>query len=1042
MNRKFIVTLFTIAFICASIKANSEFHSQHQQSFAVNDSVISDSTIARNGSVSATADSVKTDGTSGKKKTKKPELGIEITVMDFLTHQNVDSLECELLWAKDSTFVDSCDVYYVDYRKAAFVNVTIRQLGDYLFRMRADGYRTKYVPFSIKKFHKHELYRQLKDVYMHRLPKEREVDLDEVVVKATKLKFYMDGDTIVYDADAFNLAEGSMLDGLIKNLPGTTITKDGEIMVNGKKVDSMLLNGKDFFDSDRNLLLENLPAYMVKNVQVFERVPEEVKGTAREKTTEKSLVMNVKLKKEYNGGWIANVEGGIGTPYEDNWSGKRDTKFLGRGVALHFDDRSRFSLFFNANNLNDYRNPGENDGEWSPIQQSEGLLTTYKMGVNGMYEFAPQSKYQGSLSGSYTDGDNESMSSGVNFLNKTEYINGQVVESIEPRYFKSYNASRNYRYDIDARNKIDFVKDGNIGGLFKRVYGYFEHYISYNKSNMTSNSAETSLREDVASQLGKSWLDSIMAPTAGELLKKYAINRTMNEAKNMGHNLQTSLRGYGSVTPLYNDKVDFRYSGNIGYSDSQTDTYRHNFLDQTMNGGNLVKQNSFSPNTNSSLNGNYSISSGIQLGKHNISVGYVFSHNKQKSNAPIYTLEKLKEWDDFDSHPMGMLPSEEELLQSMDSYNSKTQTTTQTTHSPQIGYRYYTWMEKSKMSFNFNFDLDFPFAHETMYYWQGGQADDNLKRNTSFVTPNISMYLYGEQSYVYLYGNINTRSPSLVYQLDVKDTLNPLRRNEYNPDLKNSVNYNLNTYWRVKIKRAFLYGNGSFYYTHNQVGSKRVVDSNNATIYKPANIDGNWSLNIKVGADTPLDKGEKWRLRNDLDYRLQNSVDFNGTGTNTNDAERSVVKTHNVRDGLGVTYHPSSKFEIGAKTNIDWQHAEGNRMGFETINTFTFNYGLTTQIELPWNMQIATDLTMYSRRGYKDTGIKRDELVWNARLSKRMMKGKFIVQLDGFDMLGNLSNVRTTLNAQAHSETFYNVIPSYCLLHAIWRFNKNPKKKE
>ena len=70
-----------------------------------------------------------------------------------------------------------------------------------------------------------------------------------------------------------------------------------------------------------------------------------------------------------------------------------------------------------------------------------------------------------------------------------------------------------------------------------------------------------------------------------------------------------------------------------------------------------------------------------------------------------------------------------------------------------------------------------------------------------------------------------------------------------------------------------------------------------------------------------------------------------------------------------------------------------------------------------------------------------NELVWNARLTKRLLRGNLLLQLDGFDLLGNLSNVRRSINAQGKTETFYNVIPSYCLLHVVWRLNVQPKKK-
>ena len=81
----------------------------------------------------------------------------------------------------------------------------------------------------------------------------------------------MKGDTIVYNADAFQLSKGSMLDALIEQLPGAELKDNGVITVNGKQVSSLLVNGKDFFRGDPKVALENLPAYMVNKVKVYEK---------------------------------------------------------------------------------------------------------------------------------------------------------------------------------------------------------------------------------------------------------------------------------------------------------------------------------------------------------------------------------------------------------------------------------------------------------------------------------------------------------------------------------------------------------------------------------------------------------------------------------------------------------------------------------------------------------------------------------------------------------------------------------------------------
>lgn len=103
---------------------------------------------------------------------------------------------------------------------------------------------------------------------MRKQPKERV--LGEAVVKATKIKMVMKGDTIVYNADAFQLSEGSMLDALIEQLPGAELKDNGQITVSGRLVSSLLVNGKDFFRGDAKIALENLPSYMVDKVKVHE----------------------------------------------------------------------------------------------------------------------------------------------------------------------------------------------------------------------------------------------------------------------------------------------------------------------------------------------------------------------------------------------------------------------------------------------------------------------------------------------------------------------------------------------------------------------------------------------------------------------------------------------------------------------------------------------------------------------------------------------------------------------------------------------------
>ena len=119
----------------------------------------------------------------------------------------------------------------------------------------------------------------------------------------------------------------------------------------------------------------------------------------------------------------------------------------------------------------------------------------------------------------------------------------------------------------------------------------------------------------------------------------------------------------------------------------------------------------------------------------------------------------------------------------------------------------------------------------------------------------------------------------------------------------------------------------------------------------------------------------------------------------------------------------------------------GDTQGFQDFDAMDFNYGATAIINLPWNMQLSTDLMMYSRRGYEGSSLNTDDLVWNARLSYTTMKGRLTFMLDAFDILNQINNVTRVVNAQGRVETFTNALPRYALLHVAYKFNIMPKKK-
>ena len=83
---------------------------------------------------------------------------------------------------------------------------------------------------------------------------------------------------------------------------------------------------------------------------------------------------------------------------------------------------------------------------------------------------------------------------------------------------------------------------------------------------------------------------------------------------------------------------------------------------------------------------------------------------------------------------------------------------------------------------------------------------------------------------------------------------------------------------------------------------------------------------------------------------------------------------------------------------------------------------------------------MFSRRGYQSEMMNTDDLVWNAELSRSLLKEKLTLKLTAFDLLHQLSNKQYSVNAQGRTETWTNCIPRYVMLSVAYKFTHTPTK--
>lgn len=149
----------------------------------------------------------------------------------------------------------------------------------------------------------------------------------------------MHGDTVVYDVSSFSLPVGSRLRELLLRLPGVEVTSDGTIKAQGLNISCLLLNGRDFFSGNRTIVLDNLPADVLLDIRVYDRVKKDEEDTGLRSHTER--VMDLSTAPNNNRGWFADITA----------AGGYDRRYSGNASASRFDEQHQHMITVALDNL-------------------------------------------------------------------------------------------------------------------------------------------------------------------------------------------------------------------------------------------------------------------------------------------------------------------------------------------------------------------------------------------------------------------------------------------------------------------------------------------------------------------------------------------------------------------------------------------------------------------------------------------------------------------------------------------------------------------
>ncbi len=164
--------------------------------------------------------------------------------------------------------------------------------------------------------------------------------LETVEIEKIKKRAELNGDTLELNPEAYKVNNDATAEDLLEKMPGIVIS-DGKVQAQGEDVKEVLVDGKPFFGGDPNTVLKNLPAEVIKKIQVFDQESQQDQLTGFN-TGNTTKTLNLTLKEEFKNGAFGKAYAGYG--YEDKYR-------VGGNINL-FKDKKRITFIGQSNNIN------------------------------------------------------------------------------------------------------------------------------------------------------------------------------------------------------------------------------------------------------------------------------------------------------------------------------------------------------------------------------------------------------------------------------------------------------------------------------------------------------------------------------------------------------------------------------------------------------------------------------------------------------------------------------------------------------------------
>ena len=618
--------------------------------------------------------------------------------------------------------------------------------------------------------------------------------LDNVVIKSEAPPITIKKDTLEFNAASYKVRPDSNVETLLKQLPGFDVGTDGKVTVNGREVNQVLVNGKTFFDKDGAIALKNLPAEIIKKIQVSDFKTKKEELSKQESTSDYSSI-NITIDEKKNKGYFGKILGGYGS----------DERYESSLLLNFFNNKQKISVLASSNNINstgfamdevfDNMGGGRNSkGNGGSSGGGKGITQSNLVGLNYSDDWTEKLMAMGSYNFSNSINNNESKSDQVSFL-----PTGNIATSADSKTRNestSNNVNLELEYKIDPSTRLVIVP-------------------KVNQSRSNGNSSSSSASEDENGvALNESNAKSFSEST----------NTSFTNTINFNKAFKKKSRNFSVVFDNNNSNTDadaLNLSKTVFYKDNKPNDDRN--------------QKSINKNKNDtySLELEYTEPVTDSL---RIRFGSDFDWNNDMKDAKTFDYNATSQ-------------SYSSLNDSLSNYT----TSKQNSFSPKVGI---TW-QKSKFTVNLNTRTALiQFDNHSLYL--NNATDLNKKYALPYGDFQIRYKFSRSKnlSFKYDYSNALPSAVQLMPVLNLSNPLNTLIGNpNLKPIEKNSANFSFRNYDFRTRSGYSLYVKGDYY--NNDVVSTSIYDvsGKRTTTYANisgtyiASIGGNWNQSIKKDAN-------------------------------------------------------------------------------------------------------------------------------------------------------------------------------------------------